>query len=82
MIGCCLWSCVLVLQLGAASFSLCARPTALLRIEISLGAACGPACWLQAGDVALFVPSSLIVTLERVLGDETIGKKVNATKEP
>lgn len=30
---------------------------------------------LQPGDVALFVPSSLIVTLERVLGDETIGKR-------
>lgn len=29
---------------------------------------------VQPGDVALFVPSSLIVTLERVLGDETIGK--------
>uniref|UniRef100_A0A1D1ZHA4 Retinoic acid receptor RXR-gamma n=1 Tax=Anthurium amnicola TaxID=1678845 RepID=A0A1D1ZHA4_9ARAE len=28
---------------------------------------------LQAGDVAFSVPNSLIVTLERVLGDETIG---------
>ncbi|KAH9743652.1 Rubis-subs-bind domain-containing protein [Citrus sinensis] len=29
---------------------------------------------LQAGDVAFSVPNSLVVTLERVLGNETIGK--------
>ncbi|GFZ19121.1 rubisco methyltransferase family protein [Actinidia rufa] len=30
---------------------------------------------LQAGDVAFSVPNSLVVTLERVLGNENIGKK-------
>lgn len=29
---------------------------------------------LQVGDVAYSVPNSLVVTLERVLGNETIGK--------
>ncbi len=29
---------------------------------------------LQVGDVAFSVPDSLVVTLERVLGNETIGK--------
>lgn len=29
---------------------------------------------LQVGDVAFSVPNSLVVTLERVLGNETIGK--------
>lgn len=29
---------------------------------------------MQAGDVAFSVPDSLVVTLERVLGNETIGK--------
>lgn len=29
---------------------------------------------LQAGDIAFSVPDSLVVTLERVLGNETIGK--------
>lgn len=29
---------------------------------------------LQAGDVAFSVPDSLVVTLERVLGNESIGK--------
>lgn len=28
----------------------------------------------QVGDVAFSVPNSLVVTLERVLGNETIGK--------
>lgn len=28
----------------------------------------------QAGDVVFSVPNSLVVTLERVLGNETIGK--------
>lgn len=28
---------------------------------------------MQAGDVAFSVPNSLVVTLERVLGNETIG---------
>lgn len=30
--------------------------------------------FLQAGDIAFSVPDSLVVTLERVLGNETIGK--------
>ena len=30
---------------------------------------------LQPGDQALFVPNNLIVTLQRVLGDETLGKQ-------
>lgn len=30
--------------------------------------------FLQVGDVAFSVPGSLVVTLERVLGNETIGK--------
>lgn len=29
---------------------------------------------LQVGDVAFSVPNSLVVTLERVLGNESIGK--------
>lgn len=36
---------------------------------------------MQAGDIAFSVPSSLIVTLERVLGNETVGKMLfNFTK--
>lgn len=31
-------------------------------------------CFFQAGDVAFSVPSGLVVTLERVLGNETVGK--------
>lgn len=31
---------------------------------------------LQPGEVALTVPKSLVVTLEKVLGDETIGMNV------
>ncbi|KAK8923596.1 hypothetical protein KSP39_PZI019109 [Platanthera zijinensis] len=31
---------------------------------------------LQAGDVAFSVPNSLVVTLERVLGDETVGMEI------
>lgn len=30
--------------------------------------------FLQASDVAVSVPNSLVVTLERVLGNETLGK--------
>ena len=34
-------------------------------------------CWgFQVGDVALSVPDSLVVTLERVLGNETVGMVV------
>lgn len=29
--------------------------------------------YLQVGDVAFSVPNSLVVTLERVLGNETVG---------
>jgi hypothetical protein len=32
--------------------------------------------WLQSGEVALAVPKSLVVTLEKVLGDETIGNAI------
>lgn len=32
--------------------------------------------WLQAGDVAFSVPNSLVVTLERVLGNETVGMRM------
>uniref|UniRef100_A0A1D1YNU9 Protein SET DOMAIN GROUP 40 n=1 Tax=Anthurium amnicola TaxID=1678845 RepID=A0A1D1YNU9_9ARAE len=35
---------------------------------------------LQAGDVAFSVPNSLIVTLERVLGDETIAELLTTNK--
>lgn len=31
-------------------------------------------CYHQEGDVAFSVPNSLVVTLERVLGNETVGK--------
>jgi hypothetical protein len=38
--------------------------------------------WLlaQAGDVAFEVPMSLVVTLERVLGDESVGEIASCSR--
>jgi len=38
-----------------------------------------PSFVVQAGDVAFEVPMSLVVTLERVLGDESVGEMASGS---